>query len=168
MGYAEHHWTAYVEVSYKGRKLNANKFISKARFGLNATFAERRVDVRADEDGKYELERSSISSFNMPITIWLRKATGIPVAGDRRFKFKHKLCLKRDGSESTATIVVDKQLTKKAIKVEKQKLTQNHIIQQQQQQQQTFPTKTSSEPSQQKTVSFSSVVVIEQVRPEKK
>ena len=59
MGYAEHHWTAYVEVSYKGRKLNADKFISKVCFGLNATFEERKVDVRADEESAFKLERSS-------------------------------------------------------------------------------------------------------------
>ena len=53
------------------------KFIEKVRFGLHPTFGCEHRDVRANSSGTFDLTYIGWGYFDMPITIYWQKSTGI-------------------------------------------------------------------------------------------
>lgn len=62
----------------KGNKpLSANKFFEKVRFGLHETFGAPYMDVRADNQGKFEMTFKGWGTFDIPITLFWKRQVGL-------------------------------------------------------------------------------------------
>ena len=66
-GYHEntHKWTMLVRLNTKkdNKPLPANKFFEKVRYGLHETFGAPHMDVRANQDGKFEMTFKGWGTF---------------------------------------------------------------------------------------------------------
>ena len=73
-----HHWTCFFKMQNPQLNMHLNKFIQKVRFGLNDTFPEPYRDVISkDKNTKYEMSSRGWGKFEIPITIFWAKPTGL-------------------------------------------------------------------------------------------
>ena len=101
----KHKWTAYVKLSdiclYNG--IDISKLIHKVRFGLHPAFGFEVVDIEAKSGlpFQFSLTRDSHESFNMFITIWWNKKSGIR---PERIQIKHEMVFEGAGAKRIQNI----------------------------------------------------------------
>ena len=72
-----HRWTAFVKFDDPQVNQFATKLIEKVRFGLHESFGMDHIDVKSNPDGKFEFACNGFGTFDIPMTIYFRRETGM-------------------------------------------------------------------------------------------
>ena len=77
-GYVNNHrWTAFVKFADPKVDKFSIKLIEKVRFGLHPSFGVDHMDVKSNAEGLFEIAFNGFGTFNVPITIFFRRETGL-------------------------------------------------------------------------------------------
>ena len=105
-----HRWTAFVKFTDPKVDQFAMKLIEKVRFGLDPSFGVDYMDVKSNADGKFEIAFNGFGTFDVPITIYFRRETGLQ--HPRQVKLDHELSFEGKGAWKTVQIDIKKQAAK--------------------------------------------------------
>lgn len=108
--YNSHRWTMFVK--FADKKISANHFIEKVRFGLHPSFGADYMDIKANPDGKFEFGCTGWGTFNVPVTIHFRRECGMPPE-QRKMELDHNLSFEGAGKWRTIPILIKKTAAKK-------------------------------------------------------
>ena len=98
-----HKWTAFVRV--EGTQQIANGLIEKVRFGLNPTFGVAHREIKAGQDGKFEITFTGAEPIQIPITITYKRG----LTAERTMNVEHMLSFEGTGKWQTIELPINRQ-----------------------------------------------------------
>lgn len=101
-----HEWTAFVRLDRT--KVATSDLIEKVRFELHPSFGADYKDAKACDN--FEFTCRGFGTFNMPITIFFKRETGIP--HPRKVTVDHMLSFDGTGSWKTISVPILKTYAK--------------------------------------------------------